>query len=77
MCIELRTFANAHKCHEILRRLKSNPERLSFFDFHSIEAFLAFKAFYGINCKSSVSKFILIFEHSDSDYTFFGDVSRL
>ena len=52
-----------------------NPERLSLFDFHTsicfdAEAFPALKAFYRINCKSSVSKFIHIFEHSDSDYTF-------
>ena len=33
-------------------------------------AFLAFKTFNRIKCKSSVSKFIHIFAHSDSDYTF-------
>ena len=53
-----------------------NPERLSFFNFHPsfgsicfyAAAFLAFKTFYRIKSvkfKSSVSKFIHIFEHSD------------
>ena len=70
--------AVAFQCSRLCSKLsysRVNPERLSFFDFHcsicfDTEAFLAFKAFYRINCKSSVSKFILIFEHSDSDYTF-------
>ena len=52
-----------------------NPERLSFFSFcpsicFYAAVFLSFKTFYRIKCKSSVSKFIHIFEHSDSDYTF-------
>ena len=58
----------------ILRRV--NPERVSFFNFYTgvcfdwEEAFVAFKTFCKrIKCKSSV-KFIDIFEHIDSDYTF-------
>ena len=53
-----------------------NPERLSFFNFYPsicfyAAVFLAFKTFYRIKCKTYVSKFIHIFEHSDSDYTFY------
>ena len=52
-----------------------NPERLSFFNFYPsicfyAAVFLAFKTFYHIKGKSSISKFIHIFEQSDSDYTF-------
>ena len=54
-----------------------NPELPSFFNFHDhpsicfyAASFLALKTFYRIKCKSSVGKFIHIFEHSDSDYTF-------